>query len=241
MPKVLVDIGYWSWYYAYGEYKTGEPVEAAWRFLEGSANHSTTIFACDSSWSQRKLSLPWYKRNRLNPPEATKKMRPIAERLIRELKEIYPQRCITIPGLEADDVIALNVEAGDFVYANDKDLLTIQKDFHLWSFDYEPFDCRRFKAPKLPLRRGNSALAFQLLKGDFADNVPSLVYGTPPVTIFESANPLLKAIEYVNDTTKVASNLLALSLPCPIYKTKLSIIEKVLEDHPPYSYADINL
>jgi 5'-3' exonuclease len=231
MPNII-DTDYWAWNTAFWIHKSEVPVEpfSMIHTLIGPG----TVLAFDGVGSIRKDSLPWYKENRNNPDDLSMKLRTIAEKLLRELKTLYPHQSIELKGLEADDIIAMAAKSGSVVWSNDKDYLQLPQTVILTNFRNEFWGVERFKEPTMKITRGNAALAYQLMKGDTADNIPGLVkYDRPSMReVFESDNPLIAAIELINNLQKVRASLAALMLPTPLYSLKGDIIDIAIERYP---------
>lgn len=226
----LIDTGYWSWHAAYGVYKAKQEgrVSNPYSTLE-SIDFSNTILAIDSVTSIRKDHLPWYKANRVNAPQISEDMRIIAERLILELTHIYPSSVRAEAGLEADDVIAIYAKPNDMIFSNDKDYLQLDPKIHITNFNGEFVTCSRFKTP-FQVKRGESALAFQLMYGDVADNIPRRYYGDKSIAewVFNQPHPLYEAIKLI-PPYQVKTSLCALALPTPLWTMGKNIINIVLD------------
>lgn len=224
--KIIVDCGYWAWNKAYS--RQPSPWETLDALVEGGA-----ILALDSKKSIRKEYLPWYKANR--KIELTKEAQELKERsieLTQRLKYRYPSSQIAeIEGMEADDVISFTVNPGDSVMGIDKDFLTIDCDFHLIDVRFKRWGVERIKTD-LPIKRGKSFLAYQLLYGDAIDNVPRLL-GRGDTYIakwcFEGENPLQRAID-VLPPDKVRESLFALMIPSPLIFGNVDPIEYALKE-----------
>lgn len=232
MPS-LIDVGYWSWNSAYGIYKAEEENRQGnpWASLEGLLN-ADTILAFDSVSSIRKDHLPWYKSSRHELPELAQKLQKIAFSLENELMRRYPSNVRTEPGLEADDVIAIYAKPGDIIWSNDKDYLQLDERIMLTNFRNEFWGTERFKAPEgVKIERGAGALAWQLLYGDVADDIPRRYYGGDKELIrwiFSQPNPLNEAVKLV-PPQQLKTSLVALVLPTPLWTPEKHIIGSVLE------------
>lgn len=226
----IVDVSYWAWNAAYGVYKAKQEGHIYDPFQSlGFIGFQNTILAIDSVSSLRKDHLPWYKANRVNAPQISEDMRIIAERLILELTHHFPSSVRAEAGLEADDVIALHVQPDDMIWANDKDYLQFDSRIHLTNFRGEFWGCERFKTT-FSIKRGESALAFQLMYGDVADNIPRRYYGDKEVArwVFEQEHPLYEAIKLIHPQ-QVRTSLAALALPTTLHTPDKHLINSVLE------------
>lgn len=229
----LVDVGYWSWYGAYGCHKAREEGRECDPFstLENIIQDNT-ILAFDSVTSIRKDHLPWYKSRRSELPELAQKLAVIAYQLENELRKRFPLQTHIEAGLEADDVIAINAQPGDVIWSNDKDYLQLDERIMLTNFHGDMWGTERFKAPEgVTVKRGQSSLAWQLLYGDAADDIPRRYYGGDKELIrwiFQQDNPLYEAIKLV-PPQQVKTSLVALAMPTPLWTPEKHIINSVLE------------
>lgn len=231
----IIDTDYWAWNAAFWMYKSTVPVEPF--SMIHTLIGEDTVLAFDGQGSIRKDVLPWYKENRSNPDDLSVQLRKVASGLIRELKTMYPHQAIELRGLEADDIIAMSAQPGSVVWSNDKDYLQLPKSVMLTNFRGEFWGVERFKEPTMNITRGNAAIAYQLMVGDIADNIPRRCFYQKAEMhlVFESDNPLIAAIELINDLQKVRASLAALMLPTPLWdlKTKkMDIIDIALERYP---------
>lgn len=218
MSKVLIDLGGYSWWACGGGFRRSIDYETLDKLVNAGA-----IFACDSrEYSLRKLHLPWYKAHR--PVMEAKEpkqilMRECAEQIQEEILRVYPEACLSRPGLEADDIVALFAEDGDTIMSQDKDMLTISKDVRLVDYKGVGWGVERlWKYTQLPLRRGNAFLAYQLMHGDAADDIPRLLMTKDRRTapyVMRQPNPLLTAC-YLLRESAVRESLAALCLPTPL-------------------------
>lgn len=228
---MIIDVSYYSWDRAYATWKAAQEG----RTIDSLATLHTymqpnTVLAFDGKGSMRKDSLPWYKTNRSDPDQTSRELRVIAENLQDQIGVLYPHQSIKVKGLEGDDVIAIAAEPGDIIIGNDKDYLQLHKDILVMNLRSEFWGCERFKAPWLPIERGNKSLAYQLLYGDVADNIPRRWYGDKDTIaeVFEYHNPLYAAISLL-PIQQVKTSLVALMLPCPLYNPTSTIIDMALE------------
>lgn len=228
---MLIDASFWAWDRAYATWKAAQEN----RLIEPFENLNTmmqpnTILAFDGKGSLRKDILPWYKANRHNPSQVSIELRIIAERLLLELKYHYPHQIFEIDGLEGDDIIAMMAKPGDLLMVNDKDFLQLDDSIIVTNFRAEMWGCERFKAPLLHITRGEASLAYQLMMGDVADNIPRRWYhGKESLAeVLKAKNPLYCAIAQL-EPRLVRTSLAALMLPTPLHNITGDIIDMALE------------
>lgn len=234
--SMIVDVGYWAYSRGYCIQQALKEGRAMGKFDDIDPLMSpNTILAFDGVGSVRKDHLPWYKANRKKGiNEQADELRAIAEQLMIDLMYRYPGQVHKERGLEADDIIGMVAKPGDFVLSNDKDYLQLPKSVILTNLKNDFWGVERFKSPHLNLRRGNASIAFQLLYGDVADNIPRLYYGDKDIIVelFEHKNPLYCAMSLLPDMQQVRTSLSALMLPTPlanVMEMKTDIIDIALE------------
>lgn len=224
---IIVDVSYWAWWKAYAIYMAGKEGQLGWWSEIDNLMSPETILAFDGAGSIRKDHLPWYKANRKNPSDLSRDLKSIATTLMDQLRYRHADHVYEQHGLEADDIVALHCSPGDWLWSNDKDYLQLT-DITLTTFKGEMWGCERFKSGH-NVQRGNSSLAYQLMYGDTADNIPRRFYGDKQIAadVFQSSNPLLAAVEIL-DPQQVRASLAALMLPTPLINPTVDIIEQAL-------------
>lgn len=174
---------------------------------------------------------PWYKANRavLDPRTAALKVE--AKLLQRWMLDEFPDACFQADGHEGDDLIAMAVLAGedDVIIGEDKDFLQLPSAW-LWTLLGDPWGVDRLhKKTKLPLSQGRSFVAYQLLYGDHADNIPRRLLTKDIYTgpwVFQQDDPLAAAIAVLPENQARAS-LECLLMPSPLL-TGRDAIEQAL-------------
>lgn len=222
--KLVIDIGYWAWNKAYSRHP--EPWELLDVMCEGGA-----VLCVDSCKSLRRNQFPYYKANR-KPIDTDLKDRAIS--LTERIRIRYPNNVVEMEGLEADDVVSFNTDDEDIIICNDKDYLSLHSKATLKTLRFEEWGCERIKT-SLPIKRGNSFLAFQLMYGDVADNVSRLLHFKDRTTakfVMEQENPLLAAIELLPNPNITRDHLRLLMIPTPLIWSNIDPIEVALERHP---------
>lgn len=188
------------------------------------------LFFLDDPYNARMGRYPWYKANRTVLPPATVALKRLAKELQVWLVETYPNQCQQAYGHEGDDLIAMGAGVGDVIIGEDKDflqlcdawLMTIHGD--MWGID------RLHKKTKLPLAQGRRFIAWQLLYGDIADNIPRRLFSKDLYTgpyVFSTPDPLATAIAMLPEQ-QVRESLDVLLLPSPLL-TGRDPIEQALE------------
>lgn len=243
--RIFIDASYYAYHFGYYADNPNP-----YSFIE-QVNGPNVFIAMDSKINIRKNTFPWYKANRKEPESCIQplsfegnnwewepcgqcrgcvgaKYKDRVNTILDGLYERYSNQILCTPGYEADDVIAENVMPNDTCYVNDKDYLTIPTRARLCTLKHETVTVDRFKS-KWPIKRGNGALAFQLLMGDPTDNIPRRLKRdkVSAERIFSSSNPLEAAIEYVGDEAAIES-LSVLVLPTPLMSCETDILDCVL-------------
>lgn len=240
--RIFIDASYYAYHFGYYADNPNP-----YSFIE-QINGPNVFIAMDSKINIRKNTFPWYKANRkeleheFDSPQqaylklcragckacANEKYKDRVNIILDGLYERYSNQILCTPGYEADDVIAENVMPNDTCYVNDKDYLTIPTRARLCTLKHETMTVDRFKS-RWSIKRGNSALAFQLLMGDPTDNIPRRLKRdkVSAERIFSSSNPLEAAIEYVGEEAAIES-LSVLVLPTPLMSCETDILDCVL-------------
>ncbi len=150
-----------------------------------------------------------YKANRPEPDEELRQQFPLVRRLISAMAI----ECITVPGFEADDILAtlaarFSKQGHEVVIVSgDKDMMQCVND-RVWLFD--PVKGKRVKAPQVEEKFGvgpESVIDVQGLMGDSTDNIPG-VKGVGPKTAaaliqhFGSIEKMLASTEEI-ETLKI--------------------------------------
>lgn len=212
---LLIDTGSYAWRASYTTVFT-------WDRTDKLVNKGA-IFCMDSPISIRQEKISWYKDQRpgkdIKYPEQGKH-REMVRKFIAAFKRRYTiDTWAEVEGAEADDVIGLLVKPGDTVMSLDKDMLTIPIDFDLIDTSNKQWSIERYwNKVKVPIHRGRSFLAYQLMTGDTADNIPRLVHTKDRKTmpwVMEQENPLYWAIKLLPED-RVRESLNALMLPTPL-------------------------
>lgn len=211
---LLIDTGSYAWRASYS-------LNFSWAKTDHYVENGA-IFCLDSNASVRHQKLPWYKQNRpkneVQYPEQAKH-KAMAARFVEFFKRRYTSSCYyELDGAEADDGIAILVKPGDKVMSLDKDMLTINVDFDLIDTNNKQWGMERFWKLSIPISRGRSFLAYQLMVGDTADNIPRLLLSSDRKTlpfVMQQENPLYWAISILPEE-KVRASLNALMLPTPL-------------------------
>ncbi len=141
---------------------------------------------CKNTW--RKDFFPYYKANRKKNRDASlydwKEIFSQIDKIILEIKEIFPYKVVKVEGLEADDVIAIlaknapsltkenilgEMEHPCLVVSNDKDMVQLKK--YKWVKIWAP---RKQKMVEDGLDY-SLILMEHILKGDTADGIPNIL------------------------------------------------------------------
>lgn len=188
-------------------------------------------FYLDGRRNVRSERHPWYKANRLTLDPRTAELKVLAKELQRWMAVEFPSQCFQEDGAEGDDLIAMAVLGGesDMVVAEDKDYLQLPAAW-LWTLTGDPWGVERLhKKTKLPLAQGRKFVAWQLLYGDLADNIPRRLATKDLYTgpyVFSTPDPLLTAIEMLPEN-RVRESLDCLLMPSPLL-TGLDSISQAL-------------
>ncbi len=212
--RILLDVGVWSWKAVASEHLYENPWEATDKMCEAGA-----LFCFDSRTSLRKDKYPFYKAGRSD--KSNSPMREKAHEWCRKALARYDCRAI-VEGLEADDLLLYNIRPDDLTMTTDKDILQ-STDAFLVGTDLVPWGIERMQRyTKLPLKRGRTFIAYQLIKGDATDNIPSLLPKFDRKLareIMNSADPLMAAIMLFPEKD-VRRNLELLLMPTPLYTSR---------------------
>lgn len=209
--RVLVDAGYITYRWA--------AYPRRWELMERLAAGSPVI-CFDSARSLRRERYSWYKSNRGDAlPPATKALQVIAKQFQQQIWQRFNHLCRMDDGLEGDDIIAKEFYGygGDcMIVSEDHDFL--QLDATLVNQRWERWNCDRIKQTNLPLRQGESYLAYQLLMGCKTDTVPRTIFSKDRTTapwVFSQPSPLRAALSMLGEDVARAS-LDCLLLPTPL-------------------------
>lgn len=214
--RIVIDGGTWSWHIA-GILNNGH---GDWWTETDKMIESGALLCCDSHDSLRRKHVPMYKANRKNLPPSTMKLKRIADEWTRMAQTRYQDaNCLTVVGLEADDVVALIYKATDMIISRDKDFLTLP-DAYLVTPTLIQWGIERQQAKtKVPLAQGERWLAYQILTGDAADGIPRLVHSKDRNTInsiMTLEHPLDMILQMFSEDT-LRDSLNCLLLPTPLY------------------------
>lgn len=192
------------------------------------------MFFLDDPVNSRMVRYPWYKANRTTLDPRTAALKVLAKELQLWLTATYPNQCMQAYGHEGDDLIAYAAlngpDEGHVIIGEDKDFLQLCGAW-LWTVHGDPWGIERLhKKTKLPLKQGRRFLAWQLLYGDLADNIPRRLFSKDLYTgpyVFSTDDPLSTAIEMLPEQ-QVRESLDVLLLPSPLL-TGRDPIDQALE------------
>lgn len=193
---------------------------------EMAANGAQFYF--DHPRNKRTEVFPWYKANRKELDFKTQ----VLKREAKDLQEWILTRYETIShmeeGKEGDDLIGdvIRYRPYEIIVAEDKDFLQFPSA-KLVTYHGEEWGIERMHKP---LQRGSQFLAYQLMYGDRADNIPRLFYSKDIYTgpyVLASEHPLRTAIALL-PYRRVVESLTCLLLPSPLF-TGLDPIEQAFQ------------
>ena len=212
---LLVDVGYLSWNVCYGmQFGRDE-----WRDTDLLIDRGCKL-CMDSRRSLRSEKYNWYKSNRNHLPAQTLILRKKAHKWVNQARERYPFDILEEDGLEADDVIALHYKTGDWIMTMDKDLaqlpdaVFIDRKLEHWTIE------RLQNKKKLKVNTPEHWLAYQLMFGDVADNIPRLLLSKDRETakfIQAQEHPLDWLMGGILPEKRVWESLDCLIVPTPLY------------------------
>lgn len=226
MPSMLIDIGYLSFTWCRVQTRN----QLLERLLDAGA-----LLCFDSHYNMRMAKYDWYKANRgASMPAVTHELKAEAKAWQAQIKKLYPEYCLEIEGLEADDVIALELAKNDDVYimTRDHDFLQL-RNAYLVDKNMERWSVTRLTQKTLYLEQGERYLTYQLLHGCSTDTVPRTILSSDRYTapfVFSQPNPLRVALSMIPEQ-KARESLDVLLLPTPLY-TNTDSIEEALARYP---------
>jgi hypothetical protein len=221
--RLLIDVSYVTFKLA--------AYDVRWKLMDKFVEAGGEL-VYDSRTSLRRTAYDWYKANRGDAlPPVTQRLRKLAHEMQRTCWTRYSSR-LEVDGLEADDVLAMEAQDCDdcVVVTEDHDLLQLSNAW-LVNQHMDPWGIDRLKT-KLPLRKGRSYLAYQLLHGCSTDTVPRRLFSRDTLTakwVFQQTDPLRVAIELLPEDL-CRESLDCLLLPCPLYTGQDSIIAALAKE-----------
>src|SRR5260221_1203451 len=212
---VYVDGG-WLSYHIHTE---PEHIFEPWKLIEQMCDKGY-IICIDSDQSIRKDKYDWYKTNRNNlfTQEAIE-LRVEIKAWRREAVKKYGDCIRAIPGLEADDLMAMYASPNDTILSPDTDMLQL---VGVKLIDINPEDLatkRLAKMGKQGITQGERFMAYQLCVGDGTDTIARLLFTKDRTTIpsiMTQDHPLKTVLEMVN-IDKARAHLDCLLTPTPLY------------------------
>jgi len=210
--KILIDASYLTFKWALRSQR--------WDWFEEMLQ-ADVLFAFDDDRNLRVETYPFYKSNRGELlDQRTKDLKAVAKQWQEQIKFFHPERCVQWEGAEADDVLAelSRQYPNAYLMSEDHDMLQLT-GVQLVNQHMEPWDVDRLKKyTKLPLKRGRTFLAYQLLYGCRTDCVPRRLFSKDRYTgpwVMSQPDPLATAIELL-PRKLVIESLNCLMLPSPL-------------------------
>lgn len=210
--KILIDISYLTFKWAMAT--------ARWDWLEEFMK-TDVVFAFDDERNVRMETYPWYKANRgAALPPVTQQLRKMAKKFQGQIEFFHPERCVRVDGAEGDDILGMLAleNPGSILVSEDHDMLQLP-DAALVNQHMVPWDVdRMWKYTKLPLKRGRSFLAYQLMYGCHTDTVPRRLLTKDLYTgpwVMSQSDPLTAAMAMLPEQ-QVRDSLDCLLIPSPL-------------------------
>lgn len=225
MGKTLIDMGGYSWFISSPGWD--------WKYTDKLVEDGAVFCVDDNSRSLRKEAYSWYKAARSVQDDRTALMRSMAHDFQNKAYKRYGKhRCFMSSGLEADDIMALLLKEKYTLMTIDKDVLTLKCANKLVDFNGKEWDESRIKT-KLPIKRGRSFLAYQLMHGDSTDSIPRRLFRYDRETakyVMSKEDPLYWAVEML-PVDFVRESLAVLTLPTPLMHKNMCPIEWAMDTH----------
>lgn len=148
------------------------------------SKYGELVFAVDSRDTWRKDLFKYYKANRKksrsNSDIDWSVVYEILDRLIEDLKTVFPYKVVKVPKTEGDDIIAILCMAyrdeKNLILSSDKDFIQLQKFPNVFQYDVVRVRWLKNKNPDMFLRE-------HVMRGDSGDGIPNFL---SPDNIFVS-------------------------------------------------------